>query len=447
MSDIERDGVSIDVNCVILDQSFPSTCSVNENNLTITFTATSNVNDVADEMLTAFNSESCQEAVANTFQYDGDVIVNKAASVVVYTKSPTVSRSPSEMPSLSSKPSTSSAPSLSSKPSSLPTISAHPSFQPSASIQPSTSFQPSPAPSKEYILPDYFGYDFVGEGECSDNNLISQYLYSYKRIGPGLLLSDCPIRCAQFRHFNKYRGFQFNSTSGACDCLFDSDISGLDLTNDDGRAKGDIDDIEPASDIECYRRASLAPPEVVIGFDYIGFGKCQDSSGEKYDYVNVTTGLAAKTIYSNCSAACKDFIPLPKGFWVEDSTPTCHCLFEENGLSSVYDGTNGVTLMEGGSATGPIVTSDYTGGQCYLDIPPPTMVPTNSPTTPRPVSFYLLSVYLIELGVLFLTIFLATTLSDNTTLSLAYKGEKECMVANNVLEKQKILTSFFFFTF
>ena len=353
----------IEVNCVVLLQELSSDCSANdEYKLTTVYELTSSVSGSIDLM------------AVNTCQSETTLpIIASAEEAVVFTPSPTSSPTLSSLPTLefapSDSPSTSLEPSL--EPSTLP------SFEPSFSSYPSSSFKPST--QVEGFSP-YFGYDYVGEGQCLDNFPTGGRTYSYVSEASSLL-SDCPSKCAPYRDLTEFRGFEFEYLTATCRCLFDSDVDSsiITITQEGSGGDGIIATVDTTTNVGCFKKGFLEPPVIIPGFEYIGLGQCLNAMDEQYNYVPISelTG----DIITNCGAGCKALDSDPIGFWadVESDSVACRCLYEI-GVSI----NNLVTVSN--SVTGQITTSDYTSGQCYFKIPDPTMVPTNPPTTPPPVS-------------------------------------------------------------
>ena len=359
IQDFEGKGSSIDVKCVVLDQSLSTDCSSGTTTLDVVYQLTSSDTGVGDSLLEVANSDTAQAAAAATIEMT--VSPEPAVVITFGTDSPTSSSAPSLTPSASQVPSTSQVPT---SPTSSPT---------------SVTAKP--------VLPPFFGYTFIGEGQCSDSYPISERTYSYLEFSSSLP-DECPGHCAIFRESIQLRGFEFdasNASQSYCKCLFDKDpdLTEYGVVSSDiitGGATGSISDFVITPNVECYKRAPLDPPVDVVEYEYVGFGDCLDSSGRKYDYINVTdiVNTATNPYFETCGSECKDRQSL-RGFWVEEDT-FCLCLFDDETDPPI-------------NGTGPIANSDYTMGQCYLDIPPPTNTPTTPPTTAPPVRHFLYSYY------------------------------------------------------
>jgi len=360
---ISQGSNGVEVKCVVLLQELSTDCSANdEYKLTTVYELTSSV------------AGSIDLGAVNTCQSETTLpIIASAEEAIVFTPSPTSSPTLSSLPTLEFAPSDS--PSSSLEPSNNP--SSRPSFEPSFSSHPSSSLKPST--QVEGFSP-YFGYDYVGEGQCLDNFPTGGRTYSYLSEASSLL-SDCPSKCAPYRDLTEFRGFEFEFLTTTCRCLFDSDVDSSIITQEGSGGDGIIATIDSTTNVGCFKKGFLEPPVIVPGFEYIGFGQCLNDMDEQYNYVPISelTG----DIITNCGAGCNALDSAdPIGFWadVESDPVACRCLFE-SGVSIAN-----LVTVESNSATGQITTSDYTSGQCYFKIPDPTMVPTNPPTTPPPVS-------------------------------------------------------------
>ena len=350
----------IEVNCVVLLQELSTDCSATDKKLTTVYELTSSV------------AGSIDLGAVNTCQSETTLpIIASAEEAIVFTPSPTSSPTLSSLPTLEFAPSDS--PSTSLEPSQNP--SSRPSFEPSFSSHPSSSLKPS---TQVEGFPNYFGYDYVGEGQCLDDFPTGGRTYSYLSEASSLL-SDCPSKCAPYRDLTEFRGFEFEYLTTTCRCLFDSDVDSSIITQEGSGGDGIIDTVDTTTNVGCFKKGFLEPPVIILGFEYIGLGQCLNAMDEQYNYVPISelTG----DIITNCGAGCKALDPNLIGFWADpESDPVdCRCLYE-SGVSI----PDLVTVPN--SATGQITTSDYTSGQCYFKIPDPTMVPTNPPTTPPPVS-------------------------------------------------------------
>lgn len=253
-----------------------------------------------------------------------------------------------------------------------------PSGQPSLSIRPSEAIEIAP----------YYGHIFVGYGNCvgkkGGNHPFETDLYDYLEFQNSLYVaaSLCPGACAAYRTHTNYRGFEFET--GKCRCLFDTgtDFSTVTqgspaVTQDENEAAGSVTDSNDSSDlVRCYKTSLPVAPETVVGFEYIGFGNCWDSSMATYDY---TAKPSESNTAVQCGAACSlSNYPQSRGFFTKQRT-VCNCLFDADFTDA------SVTITDDGDGTGPIVSSNYGEGHCYHALPAPTPKPTKMPTL-KPVS-------------------------------------------------------------
>lgn len=280
------------------------------------------------------------------------------------------------------------------KPTSAPSKS--PSAKPTTETQaPTGSPSRIPTSSPTYILPAFYGYDLVGEGNCQANHAFLVQTYDYLLFESYSSLDECPGVCAPYRDVGEFRGLEFGSPSlssgdeaqASCKCLFDNnaDLAAIQtnyggtptVTNGDGQGSGPIVDVVSKSFVECYKAVPLEAPQDVVGFEYIGFGNCLDSSDQKYDFISVWESVTvnASDFAVACESSCSS-IQSPRGFFVEEGT-TCNCLFDDG---TEIDGQTMNDPATGDGGSGEIITSDHTGGHCYKFVAPPTMGPTASPS-------------------------------------------------------------------
>jgi len=291
---------------------------------------------------------------------------------------------------ITNKPTTSPSQMPTQAPSTFPTI------MPTTRTQPPTN-SPSKVPtsSPTFILAPFYGYDFVGVGNCHDNLQFSIRTYDYLLFRSISSLNECPAVCAPYRENPAFRGLEYASSSldsndgepSSCKCLFDDNTDLDDIVTNyggpaacdrvtTGEGSGAIVDFVSEPFVECYKVVSLVPPVVIPRYEYVGPGQCLDSVEAQYDFI----GPAAES-FIECEAACS-LIQSPRGIWVQEDSINgnvlCNCLYDNDTQ------INGQTLDDpsnGDGGTGQIMTSNYSGGHCYGLIPPPTMGPTATPST------------------------------------------------------------------
>lgn len=297
-------------------------------------------------------------------------------------------------------------------PSVNPTVS--PSNSPSVSPTVSPTTSPTPTPV----------YSYVGEGRCTDTNG-NLFDTSYYTAPTNLEL--CSTHCLQFP---TCIGFHFSNNYMSCECYFSNHYQ---TQPDAGQVTGFLwiyDGEYPITGVQsepgrwCYRfnnvdwgvttspssSPSVSPtnspvvsPEPTMSpsttptvsptdsptvsptigpYQYVGEGRCTDSSGNKFDmsYYNAPTNLAL------CSAHCSQFITCI-GFTFSNNYLSCECIFSNDhqvkpsssavtGFTWIYDGVYPVTGTDGQLSIWCYKFTDVSWGPTNS----PTVSPTNSPT-------------------------------------------------------------------
>ncbi|KAL7547612.1 hypothetical protein ACHAWF_010891 [Thalassiosira exigua] len=235
-----------------------------------------------------------------------------------------------------------------------------------------TTLSPSREPTEPPVIESFYGYEYVGEGQCQDPNSSAMRTYDSLSWESYSLPDDCPGVCAPYRDVDGFRGFEFVSQS--CKCLFDR---GRDLTDlvapqdlelatvysSDESAQGSIATVIPTANVACYKVVAIVPPEDVEGFDYVGYGNCLDESNLRYGNI---VELSAVRL-AECGSACESENNI-RGFWMQDTA--CHCLRDSDdvaisgGTDSIPEGeVNDTTEGDGGDVIQNGGGTDDSGGR------------------------------------------------------------------------------------
>lgn len=310
----------INVRCIILDQKLSaSTEFENEFILDVKYNVTSDQKEVKDKIVSTLNTV--------TFQADASAILQMKVRIeraVTDTEAP--SNSPTFTKGIPSKTPTPAPTEPTSSPSNIP-----------------TSF-PTPKPTSQPVLEAFYGYEFVGTGECQDAHQFFVQTYDHLSFGNHSLPDDCPSVCAPFRYMIGFQGFEFGTLS--CRCLFErgKDLERIlaahggsaTISVSSTSAQGPISRVVPNIDRVCYRMAEIEAPDTVENFAYVGYGHCLDNSNQRYER---TIAISAANM-PDCGVACSSLDY--RGFWMQDTA--CHCLFDaKNGIGDGDDdsGRNG----------------------------------------------------------------------------------------------------------
>ncbi|KAL7542381.1 hypothetical protein ACHAXR_012259 [Thalassiosira sp. AJA248-18] len=268
---------TIHVQCMIQQQSISASDSSSrtimeeEYLVGVKYRVTSDQVGVKDEVLNTVNTVKFQEDVAAILQMEGR-LEKAVAETSAPTSTPTYTKG---IPSKSPTP--------------APT---EPTSSPSKAPTPS----PSPKPTRQPVLDSFYGYEFVGEGECQDSHPFLEQTYNHLLLKSYTLPDDCPGVCAPYRDIDGFRGFEFGTQS--CKCLFDKgkDLDAI-LATHDGEsatisavkesAQGSIAGVIPNANTACYRMAAIEAPEEIDGFQYVGYGQCLDDTGLRYDKTTI----------------------------------------------------------------------------------------------------------------------------------------------------------------